>query len=414
MRAESFLIESSRCSCLHLDMNAFVQLSMIQVIHAGWQSQGLRSEPARVLISPSVEEVRQLVGLPGSEARPLVLSRTGLVDDSIWTPHTLASLCGSRPIRGSPCLDRSVRMNIRKSGISKLQKKEFGGLEKVSLQELDKLNIHTIKDLLQSQRKGKGESLYLHDASIATLCPDLGKRLKVPKFFLSEVDVLFNLQERCPPSHPALFVGRKGSRTMLHVDFEHTRFWMAILQGRKRWQFVHPDDRWRLYPTAASEAAGERFQVDLLHPNFTRWPLLEGLRVLTAETGPDDIMFVPETWAHQVENIEDTVAYTINYVDEFNFAGYLETKWLSMAEMSYPEDKMLPARNIELFRNKGVQASIVRALRSARKKTDSHWPLMDFWKFWRAKKWIDKDLRSLMAENDRALKAGTTARGNFS
>merc|ERR1719383_659954 len=183
---------------------------------------GLSVRQVEVLDAPSAEEVERYTH---RQAVPVVLRGTGVTDGTGWSTETLLSLCGSQPVTGTYCVDTTVAMQLQKSGQRSRMSQQWGGLGPVSRKDLDRLRIRTFADVLHHQRKGKGNQWYVHDVSIANLCPSLGKRLRVPSYFPVEGDKMFNIHERCPSSHPSIFVGMNGTRTLLHIDTENTRFW---------------------------------------------------------------------------------------------------------------------------------------------------------------------------------------------
>jgi len=55
--------------------------------------------------------------------------------------------------------------------------------------------------------------------------------------------------------------------------------------------------------------------MDAFHPDFEKYPEADGVTVYETITEPGDLIFIPEGWAHQVENLEDSVITSMNFLD---------------------------------------------------------------------------------------------------
>jgi len=45
-----------------------------------------------------------------------------------------------------------------------------------------------------------------------------------------------------------LFIGPAHTESQTHIDSFGSNFWMALMEGKKRWVLVHPDDDYMLNP----------------------------------------------------------------------------------------------------------------------------------------------------------------------
>ncbi|KAF0755290.1 hypothetical protein AaE_005026 [Aphanomyces astaci] len=122
---------------------------------------------------------------------------------------------------------------------------------------------------------------------------------------------------------PSLFVGPRGSESATHVDSFGSNFWMALVQGRKRWRLVHPNDMHLLYPTWHAGSADVVYGVDLASTDESKGdslcPLFRHARVWECVLEAGDILFVPAGTPHFVQNLEHTVAVSSNYIDATNW-----------------------------------------------------------------------------------------------
>jgi len=176
-----------------------------------------------------------------------------------------------------------------------------------------------------------GSELYLHDKSIDVLCPALLDELRVPRFFRTDYQLQVPLYLRnrhsCPSklkmSHPSLFLGGKGTQSGLHADSRGSRFWMALLSGKKRFRIFSPDQAELLYPTDTYRFYPTNFEVNAFEPDYERFPKLRQAVCFEAELGPGDIIFIPEGWPHAVINDEAIIATSYNFVDRHNLAHHL-------------------------------------------------------------------------------------------
>ena len=94
-----------------------------------------------------------------------------------------------------------------------------------------------------------GEVLYLYDMSIPLKLPTLTEHLGVPAMYAHDWMQRTRELHAFSRSWPSLFVGAPGTRSSLHTDQWRGHFWMAQIQGTKRWTIFHPDDAWCLEPS---------------------------------------------------------------------------------------------------------------------------------------------------------------------
>merc|ERR1719409_2227865 len=95
-----------------------------------------------------------------------------------------------------------------------------------------------------------------------------------------------------------------------------TRFYFQLLSGKKHWRLIPPSENWKAYPRYYDDDLyPTRYHVDLMNPDFNKFPKLDGTLVYEAVLKPGDLLFVPEMWGHQVLNLEDSMATSLNFVD---------------------------------------------------------------------------------------------------
>ena len=199
-------------------------------------------------------------------------------------------------------------------------------------------------DLMQTHSKSKRHlkdwkpmNRYIHDWSIPLFCPhsNLLANYRIPKYFSGDYLQKCNPGSLYRETWPSLFVGPSGTRSALHIDGFFSNFWMALFEGRKRWVFFTPDDLPLLYPDYIwSETMDPVFEVDLRTPSMSKdeckekhmknFPLFQFAQPFECVLEPGEILFVPAGCPHFVENMEDTLAISSNYVDHSNVSGTLK------------------------------------------------------------------------------------------
>lgn len=324
-----------------------------------------------------------------------------------WTPAALRARCGARPL-ARPCDEGPASPAKSLSWFDpKLIGVEWAGMADV---EPAKLDLTTLGDVLDAQQRGA--ALYLHDCSIDLLCPALFESLRAPSRWFprdlllqaprhlgnfnrcaghlggsdDEADLDSESSDNSAASlvWPTLFVAPTRASTGLHIDAGATRFWMAVLHGRKIFRMLHradgdydflfskkppgpggvDEDEDGGGSSGAADADEEEFpdstrlDADVFAPNVTRHPQLDDpmttMYEATVEAG--DIIFVPNGLPHQVRNMavveqrdhaqaqaavregeeveargsssareeqELTIAVAYNYVDRHNFVPYV-------------------------------------------------------------------------------------------
>jgi len=115
---------------------------------------------------------------------------------------------------------------------------------------------------------------------------------------------------------PALFIGPEGSGSGLHIDAIDSHFYMILLQGKKHWVVFPPNATAALSPNHLTN----HLSADAFQSNAGEvYPLLKSVPRYECILEPGEIIFVPASSAHQVKNLEDSLALSGNYVDASNW-----------------------------------------------------------------------------------------------
>jgi solute carrier family 25 thiamine pyrophosphate transporter 19 len=216
--------------------------------------------------------------------------------------------------------------------------------------KLDRPNLRPGVDEGFGERDGDGT--YLYDCAVPLKLPSLTFSLRVPRYFAHDFLQRTRYPHAFTASWPSLFVAAPHTRSSLHVDQWRGNFWMAMIRGTKRWTLFHADDvpfcapdysRGTLDPefprlhemeearTSMADAgdAENTTVADAAEPSRRRasasakpfsgaFPFLPFARRWDADLGPGEILFVPGGFPHAVHNLDVTVSFAGNYVDESN------------------------------------------------------------------------------------------------
>ena len=114
--------------------------------------------------------------------------------------------------------------------------------------QLEDSETTTVEEFIDAVLGGS-TSDYLFDWSLPLHCPDLSQHLTAPAYFDDNLLTSTAPGSLYRDSWPSLFIAPAGAVSQLHVDAFASSFWMALMEGEKRWTFFPPSDLPLLYPT---------------------------------------------------------------------------------------------------------------------------------------------------------------------
>ncbi|KAL7105939.1 hypothetical protein ACP275_07G078900 [Erythranthe tilingii] len=111
-----------------------------------------------------------------------------------------------------------------------------------------------------------------------------------------------------------VYMGAKGTWTPLHADVFRSFSWSANVYGRKKWYFLSPSQHHLVY---------DRYMKSSVYDIFgdvwkSKYPGFEKAIWLECTQEPNEIIFVPSGWYHQVHNLEDTISINHNWFNAYN------------------------------------------------------------------------------------------------
>lgn len=125
---------------------------------------------------------------------------------------------------------------------------------------------------------------------------------EVPKYFQSDWlnEYLMGSKKQ---DYRFVYMGPKGSWTPFHSDVYSSFSWSTNIVGMKRWIFLEAGQEKRLL----NENNRLPFSIDPADLMARQIPFFELLQ------GPNEAVFVPSGWFHQVWNLEDTISINHNW-----------------------------------------------------------------------------------------------------
>ncbi len=189
--------------------------------------------------------------------------------------------------------------------------------------------------------------LYVFDAKFVTIHEPLRSLYDIPTQFQHD---MFSHLGSMRPSYRWLVMGPSRCGAPWHIDPIGTSAWNGLVCGRKRWAmyppghippgvFVHGGD---IYAGVQSPPSASWYCE--VYPN-----LLPHERPLEIMQRPGDIIFVPAGWWHLVLNLDDTIAFTQNYVSPSNLPLALSEMRSQSSQLYYSYSLAVPPALLPSF-----------------------------------------------------------------
>ena len=237
-------------------------------------------------------------------------------------------------------------------------------------------DVVDLKDYVREVMEDGAPGSYLYDASIPLKLPSLAEAIRMPKYFAHDYLQKTMRMTAFSRSWPSLFVAARDTRSSLHVDQWHGHFFMAMVRGTKRWTvfdrgstaFLRPswlrgtldpampnlEDQGLYYdPSATAEEENDDARASSVQRRLAkRWDV---------DLGPGEVLFVPGGAPHAVHNLDCTVAFAGNFVDDTNIeralydlklmglhqgARMMETGFAPLDEVDFSDETMEQAENV--------------------------------------------------------------------
>jgi hypothetical protein len=263
--------------------------------------------------------------------RPVVLENSlAAFNMSTWTPRTVGEACSAHPFQLHAYNPSESTWALLKSAPNQTSTV----LAFVNHWLWLSVTPSAPRDMSRQEQHAQ---LRIFDQSFAQHCGNLGRLFTVPRIFSIDFRRNWDFAEHDTHGsifnvvHPSIFVDPQGAKSGLHIDSGETSFWMVVLSGRKHFRFVSPDALHFLKDVSRDEAYTS-FRFDLFEPDFVHWPAATNLTVHDAIVGPGDTIYVPAGTPHQVVTLENTVAFSSNFIEPEGAARALKFCCLDTSE----------------------------------------------------------------------------------
>ena len=242
-------------------------------------------------------------------------------------------------------------------------------------------DVVDLKDYVREVMEDGAPGSYLYDASIPLKLPSLAEAIRMPKYFAHDYLQKTMRMTAFSRSWPSLFVAARDTRSSLHVDQWHGHFFMAMVRGTKRWTvfdrgstaFLRPswlrgtldpampnlEDQGLYYDPSATADEDEENDDDARVSSVQR----RLAKRWDVDLGPGEVLFVPGGAPHAVHNLDCTVAFAGNFVDDTNIdralydlklmglnqgARMMETGFAPLDEVDFSDETMEQAENVNV------------------------------------------------------------------
>ena len=226
----------------------------------------------------SVEEFRSRYSEP---ERPVVL-RGAIREWTVfktWTPAYLKSLLGAMPVK----VARSPNNG------------EYFDPE-TGVDHPRTLDVPFDEFIARAFESDSREKLYLSQIAAEKLAP-LMRDIVVPKY--ARPPILFN----------NVWIGSKGNITRCHYDMQDNL--LAQVVGRKRVTLFPSRHMGRMYPRSLFVNKSNFSRVDVMRPDYERFPRFRQVTTYETQLDPGDMLFIPIHWFHYIVSLD--AAISVNY-----------------------------------------------------------------------------------------------------
>ncbi|CAE6966279.1 jmjd6-b, partial [Symbiodinium sp. KB8] len=181
-----------------------------------------------------------------------------------------------------------------------------------------RMRFNDFRDYMAEQEDDTPLYLFDHAFGEYPSTKTLLSEYEVPEAFQS--DLLAELGTLRPPFR-WLLLGPRRSGSTLHKDPLGTSAWNALVFGKKLWVLFPPSTPPELLrPEADTDFSEESASCWFLHwwksARARAWP--ERFTPIEFLQQPGEVVFVPARWWHAVLNLEDSLAVTQNFCNEWN------------------------------------------------------------------------------------------------
>ena len=153
----------------------------------------------------------------------------------------------------------------------------------------------TMREYLEMLKNGES-NLRLFFYNILSGAPQLREDFRIPK-------IGFKFFKRLP----VLFVGGRGAKVQMHYDIDLADLFLSHFGGRKRVYLFSPEQTKYLYKVPFSFSS--LYDVDILNPDFERFPALKKVKAELAILEHGDTLYIPSGYWHYI--VYDDIGFSL-------------------------------------------------------------------------------------------------------
>jgi len=187
--------------------------------------------------------------------------------------------------------------------------------------------------------------------------------------YITPVPDILDPMDFTPQSHGdrsgrrSLLIGRKGSRTSLHMDPYGETSWIAVISGKKAFRLWPENATQSLYPNDGYKSGVKHTMLDSFNTIPTQAVNYHhGPKPLEVVLYPGEVILTMDWW-HQAYNLEDGVAVTGNFIDAGNVEKVLKRAWASGSSATAKSImSILDQKDPELYKSMAARGAFGDAL----------------------------------------------------
>lgn len=107
-----------------------------------------------------------------------------------------------------------------------------------------------------------------------------------------------------------LFIGAGNTITSLH---SHGSTFLAQIYGRKLATLIHPKYIERCSPKWEGGKFVARCAIDIMKPDFEKFPELKGIEVYQTMLEPGDVLYIPDGWLHDIRGLTTSISISSGF-----------------------------------------------------------------------------------------------------
>ena len=162
--------------------------------------------------------------------------------------------------------------------------------------------------------------------------------------------------------YPSMFFGGKGSVTFMHFDIDMSHIFHTHFNGKKHVLLF--DYKWkeRLYKLPFATYALEDYDIE--HPDFEKFPALDGIEGIECYLEHGDTLFMPTGWWHWMKYLDGSFSISLRAWDK-SWAVKAHSLWNLTAQRGF--DNFMKARFKGKYMDWKEKKAIERAHRALAK-----------------------------------------------